>query len=97
MPANGTELAERLRQTRWHDGRVSFGSEGPTLFTEDGNRRDGTGEFVVWLQPVIQPANPQSGMKTIVLSRATIHVYALQEAGPGGSWSELPSLGVDYD
>jgi hypothetical protein len=97
MPATGAALAERLRQARWHDGRVSFGTEGPALFTDDGNRRDGTGEHVVWLQPEVEKANPQSGMKTIVLSKATIRVYALQEAGPNGSWSELPALAVDYD
>jgi hypothetical protein len=50
-PANGDELAERLSQARWRDGRVIFGADGEALFDPQGNRRSGTGEHLVWLRP----------------------------------------------
>ena len=97
MPANGAELGERLRQARWHDGRVSFGDEGPSLFDADGNRQSGTGEHVVWLRPAVEKADPKTGKKARVLPRATIEVYGWEGGAEGGSWRMLPRLDVDYD
>jgi len=96
MPTDGAELGQRLRRARWHDGRVSFGDEGPELFDADGNRRGGTGEHVVWLRPDVQRDAPRPAAR--VLPRATIRVYELLGApGAGGCWRELPELKVDYD
>jgi hypothetical protein len=89
MPANGDELGERLRRARWHDRRVSFGDEGPLLFAADGNRRGGTGEHVVWLQPAVDRGR--------VLPRSTIAVFEWQGAGGGEAWTPLPPIDVDYD
>lgn len=89
MPADGDELGRRLRQARWHDGRVSFDDQGPELFDDSGNRRGGTGEHVVWLRPLVQGER--------VLPQATIEVYEWQDAEAGGSWQPLRALDVDYD
>jgi hypothetical protein len=97
MPADGAELGERLRRARWHDGRVSFGDDGPSLFDADGNRRGGTGEHVVWLRPSVQPARDKTDPRRRVLPRAAIEVYSWQAAGEGGSWQGLPPLDVEYD
>jgi len=94
MPANGDELGERLRQARWHKGRVSFGDVGRELFEEDGNRRGGTGEHIVWLRPAVA-ADPR-GLHERVLPQATIEVYGWH-GEEGGSWRQLRSLKVDYD
>jgi hypothetical protein len=95
MPADGDELGQRLRQARWHNGRVSFGSEGPLLFDGDGNRGDGTGEHVVWLQPVVVDG-PRPGRQQ-VQPQASITVYNWQGSADAGSWQEVRKLSVDYD
>ncbi len=101
MPAGAADLGERLRRARWHDGRVSFGDEGPALFDADGNRRGGSGEHVVWLRPDVQkdPQQRQPPRPAIrVLPHATLKVYELRGAPEeGGPWRELPELSVDYD
>jgi hypothetical protein len=57
-PAEGTpcthaaELAERLAQTRRKDDRIVLGGLGVPLFDRHGQRRNGTGEHVVYLQPM---------------------------------------------
>src|SRR5205823_4921744 len=78
MPADGDDLAARLRQARWRGGRVAFGGEGPELFDADGNRRDGTGEHIVWLRPAVQ--GPR------VLPQAAIEVYDRQGQDQGRPW-----------
>src|SRR5262249_46500363 len=45
------ELRDGLQLLRVREGRVTLGSEGPLLFDSQGNRRNGTGEHVVWLRP----------------------------------------------
>jgi hypothetical protein len=87
IPADGDALGARLRQARWRDGRIAFGDEGPELFDADGNRRDGTGEHIVWLSPAVQ--GPR------VLPQAAIEVYDRQDQG--GSWHLVRRLDVDYD
>jgi hypothetical protein len=89
MPADGDDLGARLRQARWRDGRVAFGGEGPELFDADGNRRDGTGEHIVWLRPAVQG--------TRVLPQAAIEVYDRQGQDQGGPWHLVRRLEVDYD
>ncbi len=89
VPADGDALAARLRQARWREGRVAFGGDGPELFDGDGNRRDGTGEHIVWLRPDVQGAR--------VLPQAAIEVYDRQGQDPGGSWHPVRRLAVDYD
>ena len=89
MPADGDALGARLRQARWHDGRVSFGDDGPALFDAEGNRRDGTGEHIVWLRPAVQ------GQR--VLPQAAIAVYDWQGPAAGGPWHLVRRLEVDYD
>jgi hypothetical protein len=88
MPADGDELGARLRQARWHGGRVSFGDEGPPLFDADGNRRDGTGEHVVWLRPTVEGDR--------VLSHSTVRVFDWQGPAEGGAWRLVRRLEVDY-
>jgi hypothetical protein len=89
MPADGDELGRRLGRARWHDGRVSFGDEGPTLFDPGGNRRGGTGEHVVWLKPAVKGER--------VLPQATIEVSEWRSAESGGAWQPLRQLEVDYE
>ncbi len=54
MPADGDALGERLLQSRWQEGRVSFNGKYPLLFDGNGNRRGATGEHIVWLHPRIE-------------------------------------------
>jgi hypothetical protein len=103
MPGSADELAARLRQVHWRpaERRVGRGPEGFALFSERGNRHSGTGEHVVWLQPVVEHGSIQP--------RATITVWSFQrESAPGpkgqprpgrsGLWqpSRAP-LRVDYE
>jgi hypothetical protein len=96
MPGNGDELGERLRQARWLDGRVAVGDDGPRLFDDDGNRRSGTGEHIVWLRPKIV-GDEQHANRQQVLPRAIIEVYNRQGAAGGGSWQEVRKLKVWYE
>jgi hypothetical protein len=88
MPADGDELGARLRQARWRDGRVAFGDEGAPLFDGDGNRRDGTGEHVVWLHPDVK------GQR--VLPHSSINVFDRQGPAGGGAWRLVRCLDLDY-
>lgn len=66
---NADEFEIRLRATLWRDGRVENpnfvkSSGGEPLFDDDGDRRDGTGEHVVWLKPLI--ASGRTMMQAII-------------------------------
>jgi hypothetical protein len=89
MPADGDDLGARLRQARWRDDHVAFGGDGPELFDADGNRRDGTGEHIVWLRPAVRRAR--------VLPQAAIEVYDRQGQDASGPWRLVRRLDVDYD
>jgi hypothetical protein len=96
LPQTGDDLGRKLREARWQttggDGRVRYRSEGPLLFDEHGNRRSGTGEHVVWVQPVIHGDR--------LLPQATIQVWfrppdAERDHGP--RWRPGSKLHTDYD
>jgi hypothetical protein len=72
LPAVGEALKQRLVKARWwkEGNRVSFSQGGQLLFDGDGNRRSGTGEHVVCLQPAFKGE--------AVLPEATITVWSLQ-------------------
>jgi hypothetical protein len=90
VPAKGDELGRRLRQARWHAGRVSFAAQGPALFDELGNRHSGTGEHIVWLRPVFKGERVQP--------QATIEVWAWQTNSTAElPWKRQRVLEVDYD
>lgn len=66
-PLDAERLRERLGQLRWHQRRVTLppGPEpmpGVPFFDAEGNRHPGTGEHIVWLQPLFDgPRNlPQA-------------------------------------
>jgi hypothetical protein len=65
---------------------------GTPLFDEDGNRRTGTGEHVVWLEPAIDNVFR-------VLPRATITVWSRRPDSQGGErWLQRgPALEVRYE
>jgi hypothetical protein len=65
--ADPGELADRLGQLEWRDGRLGFGLAGRSLFRAGGYRHSGTGEHVVCLLPRIESGR--------VLPRATIEVW----------------------
>jgi hypothetical protein len=88
MPADGGQLAQRLRGARWSEEHISF-DRGTELFDSNGNRRSGTGEHIVLLRPTVKDER--------VLPQATIEVYAQQAAEQGGSWRLLRRLPVEYD
>jgi hypothetical protein len=69
--ADADELRRRLLELRLDKaGGLSLSAEGPGLFDEDGNRRSGTGEHVVWLRPRFD------GLRT--LPEATLEVFGWQ-------------------
>jgi len=49
---DAAELTERLVEVQWNDDRIGPGSAGVPLFDREGQRRNGTGEHVVCLQPL---------------------------------------------
>ncbi len=71
--ANAGQLAERLAAARWEDDGIVLGDGGVPLFDGDGQRRSGTGEHVVYLQPMWI-----EDFKDRLLPRATIEVWAWQ-------------------
>lgn len=84
--ANATELAERLGEARFEDDRIVFGGAGVPLFDRDGQRRNGTGEHVVCLQPMWN-----EDFKDRLLPCASIEVWAWQRRNwdrgePGQYW-----------
>ncbi|MHB1422908.1 MAG: type 1 periplasmic-binding domain-containing protein [Gemmataceae bacterium] len=71
MPcAHAAELAERLAEARREGDRIVHGGAGVPLFDRDGQRRSGTGEHVVCLQP-----EWNEDFKDRLLPRATIEVW----------------------
>ncbi len=92
--ADTVQLAQRLRQTRWHDGRVvnallyPAAAASPSLFDADGDRQPLTGEHVVWLKPVFE--------KERLLPQATITVWSIPVAHQGWQCRGQP-LQVSYD
>ena len=65
--ADADELRGRLHKLRLVDGRPALAGNGPLLFDDAGNRRSGTGEHVVWLQPHFDGER--------ALPKATLRVY----------------------
>lgn len=78
LVANADELATRLHKARRQDGQAPF-------FSADGNRRGGSGEYVVCLLPHFEGGR--------VLPSATIKVLSRQG---GGRWQLVRILDVDY-
>jgi hypothetical protein len=95
LPANGSELKEKLSQAGWSKtvGRVSFDPASPRLFDEKGDRCSSTGEHIVTLRPLFG----QKGKE--VLPAATIDVWAWQTRSSNGErhWRQQASLPVHYD
>jgi hypothetical protein len=76
--AHADELGQHLRQARWlkEGGRVRFGPDGPYLFDDEGNRRSGTGEHVVWLRTAFAG--------NLWLPAANLEVWSWQAESPSG-------------
>ncbi|HMF11080.1 MAG TPA: hypothetical protein VKE94_02210 [Gemmataceae bacterium] len=94
--ADGAELGDaatvtkRLSALRRSDVLDNATSDA-VLFDEDGNRRTGTGEHVVWLEPTIDDS-------LRVLPKATITVWSRQVDGTGGErWMQRRKLAVLYE
>jgi len=66
--ADADQLRDRLRKLRLVAGKPALSGEGPLFFDGAGNRRSGTGEHVVWLQPRFEGER--------ALPEATLRVYA---------------------
>ena len=66
---NADQAAEGLHRLNWLAGHMNLAGEGRPFFNEDGDRNAGTGEHVVWLDPV------RDGGR--VLAQATIRVWRL--------------------
>jgi hypothetical protein len=103
MPAGADELGQRLAQARWRpaQGRVGLDETGPLLFDEQGNRRSGTGEHIVWLRPAIRRERIQPRATLTVWSARGDEDFASLPAprlGPAERWrpSREP-LHVDYE
>ena len=86
-------FAAAIRDTDWRRSvdRVSSERRGQPFFDEQGNRRSGTGEHVVYLRPVVR-GNAQ-------LAEATLEVWAWQSSLSQGrrSWLQRSSLSIYYD
>jgi hypothetical protein len=79
--ADAGQLAQRLGAVRVQAGGLGFDPAAPLLFGPDGNRRSGTGEYVVCLRPTF------AGER--VLPRATLEVWNWQpprSPASGPSW-----------
>ena len=90
--ANSDALRDRLREAQWLKdvGRIDFGQAGQPLFDDDGNRRSGTGEHVVYLQPSYEGSE--------VLPKAKIAVWSwLPDQAPGKRWLQRKLLDVGYE
>ncbi len=71
--AHASELAERLADAKFNDDRIVLAESGVPLFDREGQRRNGTGEHVVCLQPMWN-----EDFKDRLLPCATIEVWAWQ-------------------
>jgi hypothetical protein len=92
VTATGDELGKRLREARWlpNTGRVGFDPAGIALFDDKGNRRSGTGEHIVWLQPSI--------LQERIRPQADITVWSWVTVGPQGRWQQVREpLRADYE
>jgi hypothetical protein len=93
VPTTATELAQKLRQARWSekDNRLSFDDTHPRLFDEDGNRRSGTGEHIVYLRPVTEGE--------VVLPDAELEVWSWKEKPDSErrEWRRRDRLPVHYE
>ncbi len=87
-PANAEDLAQLLRRTRLHRGKLVLEGMGPLLFQAGGERRSASGEHIVWLQPQFRGAR--------VLPQATITVSSWK--GETHPWKVVgPPLHVSYN
>jgi hypothetical protein len=85
--ADTKQLGDRLRAVRLADSSDSSAAPEQALFDEEGNRRTGTGEHVVWLEPRTQGER--------VFPEARIHVWFRRA---DSSWqSQGEPLEVYYD
>lgn len=76
--ASSDDLLQRLKDRQ------------PAFFTPEGNRREGKGEYIVCLRPVIAGA--------VVQPRATIEVWRSRIEPKGGlSWQHVKTLPITYD
>jgi hypothetical protein len=86
-------FAKAMRQTRWRRSvdRVTDEQQRLPFFDEQGNRRSGTGEHVVFLRPVSR-GNAQ-------LAEAVVEVWAWQTRAVDGRrhWLQRTGLSVYYD
>lgn len=88
--ADAGVIGQRLGALRKSDVLDDLVADAP-LFDDDGNRRTGTGEHVVWLDPVIDKDQR-------VLPKATIRVFGWQADGaPAERWQERSELEVLYE
>lgn len=93
VPSNAEALKKELSQTRWSKAvdRVSFDPASPLLFDENGNRRSGTGEYIVWLQPILKGRE--------VLPAANLEVWAWMTGNSSSErrWRQQALLPVHYE
>jgi hypothetical protein len=73
MPAEGSELGRLLRQASWHNDQIDFDPSHGFLFTAEGDRAGGTGEYIVWLHPTVEGER--------VLPQATLTIESPGKAG----------------
>ena len=103
LPANADALKSKLSQARWWNegGRVSFDAANPPLFDDQGNRRSGTGEHVVTLQPILEEFRSKEGLlhSKEVLPKANIEVWAWEARSATGErrLRRQATLPVHYD
>lgn len=94
---NPDDVLARLKDVRWDKTHVMLGGgagggggEGSPFFDREGDRTAGTGEHVVWLEPIYE------GYR--VLPESNLHVYRLSKLGPPSVWEAAgPPLRVSYD
>jgi hypothetical protein len=70
--SDAAQLAERIANVCLQDDRIVTGNKGIRLFTPDGERQSGTGEHIVFLQPMWNEA------KDLLAAKATIEVWTWQ-------------------
>ena len=86
---NAEQLARRLSDLRVsEDGLLDLLSNHQPLFDKEGNRRDGTGEHLVYLRPTVE--------KGRLLPRATISVWS-RPSSRGSAWQSSRTLTAEYE
>ncbi|MFO0968391.1 MAG: hypothetical protein U0793_22780 [Gemmataceae bacterium] len=72
--SDADQVARRLRRSVWLKGRIhkhpEGADEGIPLFTEEGDRSSGTGEHIVWVQPLFDKGGR-------ILQRANISIWGV--------------------